>query len=109
MTVVWATQLEVIQPKSPGFYKVQTFFSDFSCRLPESCKLSVLLDGVCDKINANPGCQYDGGSCPDTPDKPRVDLDFCYENILGDSVCDGSNNILQCNFDNGDCVSCLSL
>ncbi|CAM9202693.1 unnamed protein product, partial [Hapterophycus canaliculatus] len=92
--------------------------------------LPYIGDGLCDTVNNNAQCGYDGGDCcPSTCDSSTssycpednslcvnpVAVDFGYfgyENCtgelldLGNGLCNEANNNPQCAYDGGDCCEC---
>ncbi|CAN0261753.1 unnamed protein product, partial [Scytosiphon promiscuus] len=87
-------------------------------------------EGICDEVNNNAECGYDGGDCcPSTcdssasdycPEDSRVCVDplavdfgyVGYENCtgwlpdMGNGLCNEENNNAECGYDGGDCCEC---
>eukprot|EP00904_Undaria_pinnatifida_P004259 jgi/Undpi1/13834/HiC_scaffold_9.g03485.m1 len=98
----------------------------------DTCTNGTVADignGLCDAVNNNPSCGYDGGDCcPCTCDDSSVhscaDNEFncifpecddivatsegstCIEGLLDDGFCDDGNNNPSCDYDGGDCCMC---
>lgn len=75
-------------------------------------------DGICDDINNEPECHFDGGDCCNENshfglchdcvcynfDGFQHSLDNCSEpQLVGDGMCDDLTNTPECQYDQGDC------
>ena len=52
-------------------------------------------DGVCDGVNNDQACHFDGGDC-----NPGCPIPV----LAGDGICDEQNNVERCHYDDGDCI-----
>ncbi|CAN0581124.1 unnamed protein product, partial [Ectocarpus sp. 12 AP-2014] len=105
-------------------------YEDYEDCTAISGNLPYISDGICDEVNNNAECGYDGGDCcPSTcvvsttdfcpeDDSECVDpsaVDFGYpgfENCtgyppsMGNGLCIVDNNTPECGYDGGDCCEC---
>ena len=64
-----------------------------------TCKhMDWYADGLCDGVNNDAACHFDGGDCNQGCPIPV---------LAGDGSCDEQNNIEECQYDDGDCIQVL--